>query len=182
MKRWKALLQMKKVNDFQLLVSKQYLLYISLKVLTQKRGRRTPIPSVSPTRCRGNSGAAGNSRFCGRSARCRSAASPAGWAGRPACSPFPPHLLRQETGDRPRLAPRCSSSSVHTPHLSECSPGVPLRSSARARCRRCRRRCDFAAWHHQRRRGVRWETGRHSRAAKCSCARGCLNTLTLTMH
>lgn len=126
--------------------------WLKVQVLTQTRGRRKPTPSVSPTRCRGNSGAAGSARSCGRSARCRSAASRAGWAGRPASSPLPPHLQRLETGVRPRPAPRYSSPSALTPHLSLGipAPGVPLWSSARAQCRRSRRRCVFSAWHHQR--------------------------------
>lgn len=173
---------------FNWMVMCQFLLcneYKKVQVLTQKRGRWTPIPVVSPTRCRGNSGGDGTARSCGRSGRCRSAASPAGWAGRPASSPLPPHLPWRETGDRHLLAPRYSSSSPQTPHLSVRSPapGVPWRSWARARCRRrSLRLCDFAAWHHQRRRGVRWETGRHSHVAmaKCSRARGCLATLTWT--
>lgn len=116
------------------------------RLLTQRRGRRKPIPAVSPTRCRDNSGAGGTVRSCGRSARCRSAASPAGWAERPASSPLPPHLQQQ-------TAPRCSWSSGQTPHLSAGipAPGVPLWSSATVPGRRSGRRCDSSAWHHQRR-------------------------------
>lgn len=115
--------------------------------LTQTHGKWTPRLSVSPARCTGSSGAAGSARFFGRSERCIWAASPAGWAGPPAS---PSHSRTRQhlwwwrlTASRP---PRCSSSSVPTPHLSSRNPrcGAPAMSSSRAQCR-LRRRCDSEA-------------------------------------
>lgn len=65
--------------------------------LTRTRGRWMPRLSVSPARCTGSFGGAGNARFSGRSARCRWAACRAGWAGLPASpgdSRSRQHLLR----------------------------------------------------------------------------------------
>lgn len=65
--------------------------------LTRTRGRWMPRLSVSPARCTGSFGGAGNARFSGRSARCRWAVCRAGWAGLPASpgdSRSRQHLLR----------------------------------------------------------------------------------------
>lgn len=120
--------------------------------LTRRRGRWTPRLSVSPARCTGSFGAAGSARFSGRSARCRWAVCPAGWAGLPASpgdSRNRQHLLRQRLTATRLL--RCSTSSARTPHPLSRSclrSGDPATFSSRARCR-LRLRCGSGAWHHQ---------------------------------
>lgn len=116
--------------------------------LTRMRGRWTPRLSVSPARCTGSFGGAGNARFSGHSARCRWAVSRAGWAGLPA-SPGGSRC-RQHLLTATRL-PRCSTSSGRIPHplsRSRLRSGDPAGFSSRARCR-LRLRCGSGAWHHQ---------------------------------
>lgn len=120
--------------------------------LTRTRGRWTPRLSVSPAHCTGSFGAAGSARFSGRSARCRWAVCPAGWAGLPASpgdSRSRQHLLRQRLTATRLL--RCSTSSARTPHPLSRSclrSGDSATFSSRARCR-LRLRCGSGAWHHQ---------------------------------